>query len=236
MPLDTTTELVENLVRLRGVENHASQAQLPALIAVRNSLRDLVGPTVRPATAARLLGISQPALRRWTSQGEIPTVVTPQGRREIPVIELVGLLEEVDQLRAEGAGRPVARAIHERNRRAVSEVDIDELLPPRRLRGHRVAELHSLAYHRLVARRLDESMLETARQRLAAQRARGQIHPTWADRWERVLGEPLNKVAAVISADKPSARQLRQTSPFAGMLTEQERRRLVRAVEQRGNA
>jgi hypothetical protein len=44
---------------------------------------------------------------------------------------------------------------------------------------------------------------------------------------------PLPEVAKAISSDTARARELRQTSPFAGALTEQERRRLVQAVEER---
>jgi len=48
-----------------------------------------------------------------------------------------------------------------------------------------------------------------------------------------VLALPLPRIAKTISADTKRARELRQTSPFAGVLTEQERRRLLRAVEER---
>ena len=63
-------------------------------------LESLVGPTVRPAEAARLLSISHPALDRWIGKGEISSVLTPKGRREIPLSELVELLEEVEQRRS----------------------------------------------------------------------------------------------------------------------------------------
>jgi hypothetical protein len=40
-------------------------------------------------------------------------------------------------------------------------------------------------------------------------------------------------IADAISADSPRARELRQSSPLAGALTEQERQLLVKAVEDR---
>jgi hypothetical protein len=93
--------------------------------------------------------------------------------------------------------------------------------------------LQSLAYHRLVAERLDDRILGDARQRLRRWRRDGRIDPRWAEEWDRILSMPLLGIAKAISADSPKARELRQSSPFAGVLTPQERQRLVRAVEDR---
>jgi hypothetical protein len=179
------------------------------------------------------LGVSQPALHRWLEKGEIAAVLTPQGRREIPLSELLGLFEEVAAARRLGASRPLARVIAERRRRTAETVDLDRLLPPRRRRGHRTAELQGLAYHRLVAERLDDRMIEDARRRLERWRKTGRIHQRWAEEWERILSMPLSRIAKTISADTARARTMRQASPLAGALTEQERRQLVRAVEER---
>ncbi len=199
-------------------------------------LEDVAGQTVRPADAARLLGISQPALKRWLDSGEISAVTTPRGRREIPLSELLDLLEEVDQARDKVGGRPLALVIRERTRRAEKSVDLDRLIPRQRRRTHRTAELQGLAYHRLIAERLDDNAVDQARRRLLRWRRAGRIHPNWSDEWERILAKPLPEIKRAISADTTRARELRQTSPFAGMLTEQERRRLVKAVEERTSA
>jgi hypothetical protein len=203
------------------------------IATAREFLEGLVGGTVRRARAARLLGITQPALDKWIEKGEIAAVVTPQGRQEVPLSELVELLEEVAQARDESPNRPLASVIRERRRRSLESIDLDRLLPRRRHRGHRVAELQALAYHRLVAERLNDQIIETARRRLRRLRQEGRIDPRWADEWEQILASPPAQVAKQISADTARARELRQTSPFAGLLTEQERRRLVRAVEER---
>jgi hypothetical protein len=224
---------IENIVRLRRTERLADPQLRPELAAVREFLADLVGPTVVSAEAARVLGVSQPALKRWIDKGEISTVLTPQGRRQIPLSELVDLLNEVEQLREEGLARPLAAAIKERNRQAAEAIDLDRLLPRRRPRTHRVPEVQSLAYHRAVAERLDEGVVDEARRRLRRWREDDRIHPRWADEWERILAMPLPQMAKAISADTAPARGLRQSSPFAGVLTEQERRRLLRAVEER---
>jgi hypothetical protein len=99
-----------------------------------------------------------------------------------------------------------------------------------------VAELHALAYHRLVAERLDDQAVERARRRLDRWKADGRIHPQWATEWERLLAEPLPRIVRAISADTTRARELRQSSPFTGQLNHHERRRLVEAVERRASA
>jgi hypothetical protein len=225
-------QMVEEILRLRRAEDLADPPLRGELRSVREFLEELTGPTVSRAQAARLLGVSQTALDRWIGKGEITAVLTPQGRREIPLSELVGLLEEIEQL-GDRSGRPLASVIRERRRRSADDVDLDRLIPRRGRRGHRVAELQALAYHRLVAERLDEDIVDNARRRLRRWRSQGRVDPRWAEEWERVLELPLPRIAKTISADTKRARELRQTSPFAGVLTEQERRRLLHAVEER---
>jgi hypothetical protein len=149
---------------------------------------------------------------------------------------LLDLLERAERLDVASTSRPLAALLRERRQAAAEAIDIDRLLPPRRGRSHRAAELHALAYHRLVAERLDERLVEQARRRVARWKASGRIHPRWAERWERVLALPLPRLAKTISADTPPARELRQTSPFVGALNEHERRQLVEAVERRALA
>jgi excisionase family DNA binding protein len=228
-----TREAVKSIVDLRRAEREADPGLRDRIGSVRAFLEQLVGPTVRPADAARLLGIRQPSLQRWIDKGEIASVLTPGGRREIPLSELVELLDEVDERRADGGSRPVAAVINERRQRSAESIDINRLLPSRRRRSHRVAELQALAYHRLVAERLDERILDDTRNRLRRWRDEGRIDERWADEWSRILTMPVSRIARTIGADTPRARELRQTSPFAGVLTAQERQALVRAVEER---
>src|SRR6266540_1203627 len=112
-------------------------------------------------------------------------------------------------------------------------VEIDRLLPRRNRRTHRVPELQALVYHRAIAERLDDQIVDDARRRLRRWSRSGRIDPRWSDEWDRILAMPLPEIQSAISADSKRARELRQTSPFAGILTEQERRRLVKAVEER---
>lgn len=226
-------EAIENILRLRRAERLADPSLNGELASVREFLEREVGSTVRAAEAARVLGISQPALNRWIDKGEISALMTPQGRREIPLSELVGLLDEVERARDEGWGRPLASVIRDRRRRSAETIDLDRLLPRKRDRGHRTAELHGLAYHRLIAERLDGHMVAEAQRRLHRWRESGRVHTRWADEWERILSLPEPRIAQAIGADTPRGRELRQTSPFAGLLNEQERRALVEAIEAR---
>jgi hypothetical protein len=230
---ESVDEAVENILRLRRAEERADPNEREELARAREFLERIVGATVRPTDAARLLGISKAALSRWLDRGEVATVLTPRGRREVPLGELIDLLEEVEEARLAGWSRALAHVLRERNRRAHETVDIDRLVPRGRPRTHRTAELQSLAYHRLVAERLDERIVEQARRRLGRWQETDRIDPRWARAWEELLAQSLPKIARTIAADTRQARALRQTSPFAGLLTEQERRLLGRAVEER---
>jgi excisionase family DNA binding protein len=229
----STSELLEQILRIRRAERSGKEDLRELLVDLREFLEEMAGPTVKQAEAARLLGVSRPALSRWIENGEISTVLTPQGRREIPLSELVDLLLDVQELRGD-VPRPLSEVIKAR-RRSANAIDLDQVVP-RGKRGHRMAERQSLAYHRLIASRLSDRMVVDARRRIQKERDRNLIHPRWADEWDRVLALPLERIGKAIAADTPRARELRQTSPFAGLLTEQERRRLVRAVEERGAA
>ena len=159
--------------------------------------------------------------------------MTPEGRREIPLSEVLALLEQTEELGTVGRRYPLAAVVKARRGAAEGAIDVDRLLRRRKGRSHRAPELQALAYHRLVAERLDAELAAEARRRLARWRTAGQIHPRWADEWERILALPLPQIAKAISADTQRARELRQTSPFSGALTPQERRVLVKAVEER---
>jgi len=143
-----TSRLIESVVRLRRAERAADDAVRSEIDSVLSHLEEVVGPTVTRAEAARLLGVSQTALDRWISKGDISAVVTPRGRREIPLSHLVDLLEEVEQGRTESGRLALASVIRDR-RRLAEAIDDEELLPsrPRRVdaRNHRTAELRSLA-------------------------------------------------------------------------------------------
>lgn len=227
---DDRKRLFENLFLLtRAAREQPSNRDLAA---VRADLEDQLGPTVSLRLASELLGVSHTSLRRWIANGDLSTVFTPHGRIEIPVGVLLDLRESVDDARNKGARRrhvlePSMMAARERAAALRPELLVaDAANGP----GHRPAELRSLAYHRAIARRLRRSEVEEARQTIWKWRAQGRIDPYYADEWERLLAEPVAEVRRALSEDSPQMRDLRQSSPFAGMLSEAERRRALQAV------
>lgn len=60
------------------------------------------------------------------------------------------------------------------------------------------------------------------------QAARGQA-TRWLDEWERLLDGPVEDVLDSLTSRSPKGRELRQNSPFAGLLTEDERARVLAA-------
>jgi hypothetical protein len=225
--------LVRSLVRLRRAEH--AMPENPDLLAVERELEAFVGATVTPALAARVLGVSHPALRRRIDSGDIPVVITRRGRSEVPLLAVVDLAAAVGEVTDKGTAQSALGAVVDARRREAERLDPREILPRRYLRdrdrhGHRRGELRALAYHRAVAMRLDERMVRQARALLERWRSDGKIDPRYAQAWERLLGQPIPTVRRAIITDSQRGRDLRQNSPFAGALTEQERRRALDAA------
>ncbi|MGC2519483.1 MAG: hypothetical protein WA373_10320, partial [Burkholderiales bacterium] len=86
--------------------------------------------------------------------------------------------------------------------------------------------------HCLIARKIaaDASLLARARRNLAAWRARyGEDVPRALEEWRKILDRPWPEIAALITDPGEEAARLRQSSPFAGVLTPAERRRVYEA-------
>lgn len=97
---------------------------------------------------------------------------------------------------------------------------------------HRVIEARSLAMHCLIAQKIagDPGLLKAARRNLAAWSARyGDSPPRALAEWRTILKRPWPEIAALITDPGESAARLRQSSPFAGVLTAFERRRVYEA-------
>jgi hypothetical protein len=159
--------------------------------------------------------------------------MTPRGRREVPVTALVDLYESVHEQRRSGRRRrhtlePSMSAARERADalRPRDLVDWESTVQD----PHRLAQLRNLAYHRALARRLSRSTIDDARHTLWEWRHKGTIDPRYADEWESILERPLSEIRRVLAADEPHAADLRQNSPFAGLLTEPERRRILEEI------
>lgn len=223
-------ELVDDLVRLRRLGHLVPGNE--DLAIVRSRLERELGETVSRRLAANVLGISHTALDRWIRNRDLPTVFAPNGRIEIPVTALLDLAEHVEQERKAGRRRHVLEPSMKAARDQAERLDPVALVggPGSIGAGHRKAETRSLAYHRALAKRLRRPMVDEAAQKIWQWRRDGRIDPRYADEWEQILQMPIAQIRAVISEDCQRANDLRQNSPFAGMLSEPERRRIVSAL------
>jgi len=109
-------KLVDGIVRLRRVERLGAVAGDVA--PVRRDLESRLGPTLSRSRAARILGVSQTALDRWVDARQIPVVLTPSGRREVPRQFVVELRESIDELLRKGVHRHVLAAALAKRRKA----------------------------------------------------------------------------------------------------------------------
>jgi excisionase family DNA binding protein len=70
-----------------------------------------------------------------------------------------------------------------------------------------------------------DGVLVKARENLAQLRqihTRGQAE-RWLGEWEKLLGGPVDKILEALTSPSPRGRELRQNSPFAGVLSDHER-------------
>ncbi len=134
--------LAENIVRLRRAE------RVPAVVSevspVRRDLESQLGPTLTRSRAALILGVSQTALDRWVGSGQVPIVLTPSGRREVPRQFVIEVREAIDELRKSGRhGHLLAAALADRRDGSASvSVPSSEGRRPLPLPrfGHQIAE------------------------------------------------------------------------------------------------
>ena len=99
--------------------------------------------------------------------------------------------------------------------------------------SHRIHDARSLAMHVAIARKIDRdpTLLQTARRNLSrwTNDRVGEVPPRWMQTWSALLQRPWPEIAARITALTEEGAQLRQSSPFAGVLTASERQRIHEA-------
>ncbi|HEY2140554.1 MAG TPA: hypothetical protein VGG98_00665 [Solirubrobacteraceae bacterium] len=217
-------ELFENIVRLRRAGREVPDS--PDIAAVRVTLERELGETMSRRLAARVLGVSHTALDRWVAEGDLPLVYSPNGRLEVPVSALLDLYETVERERGDSPRRYVLAPAMARQRDAARRMRVD-LNGDGEWSGHDRARTRGLAYHRAVARRLRKPMVQEARHVLFRWREQGRIDKRYAERWERILDQPVSEIRKALGDESQEADDLRQNSPFAGLLSEPERRRLM---------
>jgi hypothetical protein len=97
---------------------------------------------------------------------------------------------------------------------------------------HRLIEARSLDMHCLIARKIsaDPALLDVARRNIESWSARyGAEPPRALEEWRAILARPWPEIAAIITDPGQAAARLRQSSPFAGVLTQAERKRVYDA-------
>lgn len=90
---------------------------------------------------------------------------------------------------------------------------------------HQKIELRSIAFHRLVAERLlqNPSLLDVARENLRRWNDKGGRSSPYFAQWKEILDLPPEKVAEIIVSEEPQMVELRQSTPFCGILSPRER-------------
>jgi hypothetical protein len=78
---------------------------------------------------------------------------------------------------------------------------------------------------------LDVVLLERARARVGEWLAiDGPVDHRWARQWESLLDLPIADLRKLLVEDSEQMRDLRQSTPFAGVVPEEERRKILQEV------
>jgi len=101
---------------------------------------------------------------------------------------------------------------------------------------HRLAEERSIAYHRVIGERLlrDRRILDEARRVVDQWMRAASPPPYYAEAWRAVLAGDAAAVAVFITDPGERARELRQSTPFTGVLSPRERWAIWQAVGESG--
>ena len=89
---------------------------------------------------------------------------------------------------------------------------------------HQRLDERSLALHAAVANKLQPGPSLVGRANANLSRWRATLNGVWLDEWQAVLDGSLDGVLALLRERSERATRLRQSSPFAGVLTPEERR------------
>ena len=93
------------------------------------------------------------------------------------------------------------------------------------MNDHDRIDARSLAMHRVIAAKLraDPALLAIAFDNIARWRPTAGRATWYLDRWEELLRRPFEELLRIIQEDSEEMRAMRQSNPFAGVLTPKER-------------
>lgn len=133
-----------------------------------------------------------------------------------PRVSQPTLWRRIDRLRAMGRIRAIGRG------RATRYVNQDS--------DHTISDIRSKALHIAVGRKLirQPRLINEARQRLQRMYQSAPYAKVYLDRWDELLTGPMEDVLRVFGTDDEQSKALRHVSPFAGLLKEDERLRILR--------
>lgn len=96
---------------------------------------------------------------------------------------------------------------------------------------HSLLDARSLAMHCVIAQKIarEPKLLQIAKRNLARWRQGSQPPAGYLAEWDRLLQKPLSELLGFITAADEQSARLRQSSPFAGVLNPQERKRIFEA-------
>jgi hypothetical protein len=99
---------------------------------------------------------------------------------------------------------------------------------------HRLAELRSIALHEAIGTEVASrpELVEDARRRVRSASAEGKLAASHRDAWLRILDRRIEDIVAFLRADTEEARELRQATPFTGIVGPRERWRIWRSVRE----
>jgi hypothetical protein len=103
---------------------------------------------------------------------------------------------------------------------------------------HQRLEARSLAMHCLIAKRLraNPALIDYARRTLGRWKAQAaKPFPTVLSEWDQILKSSLEEIASFVVGTHEDATRLRQSSPFTGFLTPEERTKIYEAFPGRSN-
>lgn len=240
--VERNKELFQRILRLRRAERaHPDDRDITM---VRTETERELGDVLTRSMAAQLLGVHHSSLQRWIDSKDLPLVLSKNGRKGIPVSAVAALHESLND-QSKGKERPerprqhrIEPLILEGHRYAerldplrLVQVDDGEYDPEAKFADrHWRAGRRSLAYHRAVAKRLRRPMVDAARRQIWQWQREGRVDDRYAAAWLDLLSRPVPEVRRALSGDSRRMRDLRQSSPFAGTLTEAERRKIFAEI------